>query len=154
MKWHVLYTKPRSEKKAEKQLRSIGIDAYCPTFSKISRWSDRKRKIDVPVLPSMVLVNINDNDFKKVFKAPLIVRYMFWLGKRALVRQSEVDILKKYLLNGKHNLINTELSDVKIGDIFKLSSFNNEKGIVNRISNNNIWICIKSIGYNIKLELA
>tara|TARA_X000000950_G_scaffold18970_1_gene20543 strand:- start:30127 stop:30588 length:462 start_codon:yes stop_codon:yes gene_type:complete len=153
MNWHVLYTKPRSEKKAEKQLQSIGIDAYCPTFSKISRWSDRKRKIDVPVLPSMVLVNINHNDLKKVFKSPLIVRYMFWLGKRAVVRQSEVDILKKKL-NGKHNLINTELSNIKIGDIFKLSSFNNEKGIVNRISNNNIWIYIKSIGYNIKLELA
>ena len=153
MNWHVLYTKPRSEKKAEKQLQSIGIDAYCPTFSKISRWSDRKRKIDVPVLPSMVLVNINHNDLKKVFKSPLIVRYMFWLGKRAVVTQSEVDILKKKL-NGKHNLINTELSNIKIGDIFKLSSFNNEKGIVNRISNNNIWIYIKSIGYNIKLELA
>ena len=153
MNWHVLYTKPRSEKKAEKQLQSIGIDAYCPTFSKISRWSDRKRKIDVPVLPSMVLVNINHNDLKKVFKSPLIVRYMFWLGKRAVVTQSEVDILKKKL-NGKHNLINTELSNIKIGDIFKVSSFNNEKGIVNRISNNNIWIYIKSIGYNIKLELA
>ena len=153
MNWHVLYTKPRSEKKAEKQLQSIGIDAYCPTFSKISRWSDRKRKIDVPVLPSMVLVNINHNELKRVFNSPLIVRYMFWLGKRAVVTQSEVDILKKKL-NGKHNLINTELSNIKIGDIFKVSSFNNEKGIVNRISNNNIWIYIKSIGYNIKLELA
>ena len=78
---------------------------------------------------------------------------MFWLGKRAVVRQSEVDILKKKL-NGKRNLIITELSNVKIGDIFKLTSLNNEKGIVNKISNNNIWICIKSIGYNIKLELA
>ena len=154
MNWHILYTKPRSEKKAEKQLRSIGVDAYCPTFSKISLWSDRKRKIDVPVLPSMVLVNINDNDFKRVFKSPLIIRYMFWLGKRAVVKQSEVDILKKHLLNGKQNLINTDLSNIKIGDIFKLSSFNNENGIVNRISNNNIWIYIKSKGYNIKLKSA
>ena len=153
MNWYVLHTKPRSEKKAEKQLQSIGINAYCPTYSKISKWSDRKKKIDVPLLPSMLLVNINDNDIQRVFESRLVLRYMFWLGKRARVRQSEVDILKKKL-NGKRNLIITELSNVKIGDIFKLTSLNNEKGIVNKISNNNIWICIKSIGYNIKLELA
>ena len=153
MNWYVLHTKPRNEKKAEKQLKSIGINAYCPTYSKISKWSDRKKKIDVPLLPSMLLVNINDNDTNRVFESPLVIRYMFWLGKRARVRQSEVDILKKNL-NGKYNLINTELSNIKIGDVFKLTSFNNEKGIVNRISNNNIWIYIKSIGYNIRLELA
>ena len=153
MKWYVLHTKPRSEKKAENQLKSIGINAYCPTYSKISEWNDRKKKIDIPLLPSILLVNINDNDIVRVFDSPLVVRYMFWLGKRAVVRQSEVDILKK-TLNGKHNLINTELSNIKIGDIFKLSSFNNEEGVVSRISNNNIWIYLNSIGYYIKQELA
>ena len=78
---------------------------------------------------------------------------MFWLGNRAVVSQSEVDILKKYL-NGNYNFIDTKLSDVKLGDDFSLSSFNNEKGIVSRISNNNIWIYLKSIGYNVKLKLA
>ena len=78
---------------------------------------------------------------------------MFWLGKRAVVRQSEVDILKKYL-KGDYNLINSKLSNIKVGDNFSLSSFNNERGIVNRISNNNIWIYLKSIGYSVKLKLA
>ena len=41
-----------------------------------------------------------------------------------------------------------------INDNFSLSSFNNERGIVNRISNNNIWIYLKSIGYSVKLKLA
>ena len=56
-------------------------------------WSDRKR-IGVPFFASMVLVNIDDKDINRVFITPLVVRYMFWLGKRAVVRQSEVDILK------------------------------------------------------------
>ena len=89
----------------------------------------------------------------RVFESSKVVRYMFWLGKRAKVRQSEIDILKKYL-NGKYNIINSKLLGIKVGDSFSLSSFNNEKGIVNRISNNNIWIYLKSIGYSIKLKLA
>ena len=152
MNWYVLYTKPRSEKKVEQKLLSLGINAYCPTCPEIRFWSDRKKRIDVPLLPSMVLVNIEDKDINRVFTTPLVIRYMFWLGKRAKVRQSEIDILKKYL-NGDYNLINSELSNIKIGDNFSLSSFNNEYGIVNRISNNNIWIFLKSIGYCVKLKL-
>ena len=153
MNWYVIHTKPRSEKKVEENLLSAGINAYCPTRHEIRFWSDRKKRIQVPVLPSMVLVNIDDKDVNRVFEVQGVVRYMFWLGKRAVVRQCEVDILKKYLL-GDYNFINSKLSNINVGDNFSLSTFNNETGIVNRISNNNIWIYLKSIGYSIKLKLA
>ena len=153
MKWYVVHTKPRGEKKAEEQLLSLGINAYCPTRDEIRIWSDRKKRIQVPVLPSMILVNIDEKDINRVFECSGVVRYMFWLGKRAVVRQSEVDILKKYL-KGDNNFIDSELSDIKVGDNFSLSSLNNERGTVNRISNNNIWVYLKSIGYSVKLKLA
>lgn len=153
MNWYVLHTKPRSEKKVEEQLLSFGINAYCPTRSEFKVWSDRKKKIYKPVLPSMVLVKIDDKDINRVFESPLVVRYMFWMGKRAVVKQSEIDVLKSYL-DESYNLISNNLSSINVGDDFKLSSFNNEKGIVNRISNNNIWIYLKSIGYSVKLKLA
>ena len=153
MKWYVLHTKPRSEKKVEEKLLSLGINAFCPVRSEIRLWKDRKKSIQVPLLPSMVLVNIDTKDFNRVFESSGVIRYMFWLGKRAVVRQSEIDVLRKYL-NGSQNYINCELLNLKVGDNFNLSSFNNEKGIVSRISNNNIWIYLKSIGYSIKLNLA
>ncbi len=153
MNWYVLYTKPRCEKKVEEELLSLGINAYCPTRSEVRLWSDRKKRIEIPLLPSMVLVNIDDKQTDRVFESSLVVRYMFWLGKRAIVRQSEIDILKKYL-NGNYSIINSKLTSIKVGDNFNLPSFKNEKGIVNRISNNNIWIYLKSIGYSVKLKLA
>ena len=153
MNWYVLHTKPRSEKKVEEKLLSLGINAYCPTRVEIKYWSDRKKRIDVPVLPSMVLVNIEDKDINKVFESSGVLRYMFWLGKRAIVRQSEIDVLKKYL-NRDYSFTNSKHSDFKVGDNFNLPSFKNEKGIINRISNNNIWIYLKSIGYTVKLKVA
>ena len=153
MNWYVLHTKTRCEKKVEEQLLSFGINAYCPKKTEIKFWSDRKKRIYVPVLPSMILVKIDDKDINRVFESSLVIRYMFWLGKRAVVRESEVNILKKYL-NGDFNFINSKLLNIKVGDNFNLSSFNNETGIVKRISNNNIWIYLKSIGCSIKLKLA
>ena len=153
MNWYVLYTKPRCEKKAEQQLLSMGIDAYCPTTYEFRFWSDRKKKVIIPLLPSIVLVKINNKDFNKVFESPNVIRYMFWLGKRAVVRQSEVDVLKKYLNEG-YSFLNCKISNINIGDNLNLSSFKNENGIVTRISNNNVWVYLKSIGYNVKLKLA
>ncbi len=153
MSWYVLYTKPRSEKKVEEELLSLGLHVYCPTRSEIRIWSDRKKRVQIPVLPSMVLVNIDTKDINRVFESSGVIRYMFWLGKRAIVRQEEVDILKKYL-NGSYNFINSKISNIKVGDNFKLSSFNNENGIVNRISNNSIWIFLNSLGFSVKLNLA
>ena len=153
MNWYVLHTKPRSEKKVEEQLLSFGINAYCPTRSEFKLWSDRKKKIYKPVLPSMVLVNIDDKDINRVFESSLVVRYMFWMGKRAIVRQSEIDILNKYL-HGSYNLRSSKSSVINVGDNFSIHSFNNEMGVVNRISNNNIWTYLKSIGLSVKLKLA
>ena len=131
----------------------MGINAYCPTRSQIRFWSDRKKRVDLPVLPSMVLVKIDDKDINRVFDSPAVVRYMFWLGKRAVVRQSEIDVLEKYL-NRSYNLKSSKSLDLNVGDNFSLPSFNDEKGIVSRISNNNIWIYLKSIGFSVKLKLA
>ena len=153
MNWYVLHTRPRSEKKAAEYLNSIGINAYCPTRPQVRNWSDRKKRIDAPVLPSMVLVNIDEKDINRVFECSYVIRYMFWLGKRAVVRQSEIDILRKYL-TGSFDFNSVKLSKLKVGDDFNLTSFNNENGTINRISNNKIWIYLKSIGYSVKLNLA
>ena len=152
MNWYVIYTKPRCEKKVEDQLLSLGINAYCPKRKEIKFWSDRKKKIDVPLLPSMVLVNLEEKNINDVFQVNGALRYMFWLGKRAKVRQKEVDVLKKYSSSG-FSFSDSEIYNVKVGDSFGLPSFNNESGIVERISNNNIWIFINSLRYTIKLKL-
>ena len=82
MNWYVLHTKPRGEKKAEEQFLSLGINAYCPTRNEIRYWSDRKKRIQVPVLPSMVLVNIEDKDINRVFECPSVVKIYVLVRKK------------------------------------------------------------------------
>ena len=59
--WFVLVTKPRNEKKVESRLNEIGVEAYCPVRTELRQWSDRKKKIKTPLLPSMLLVKIPNN---------------------------------------------------------------------------------------------
>ena len=152
MNWFVVYTKPRFEKKVEQRLLANGIEAYCPVRKEIRLWSDRKKKVDVPVLPSMVLVRLEEKDVNDVFNINGVVRYMFWLGKRAIVRQQEVDILKNYLKG--NTIINQEITKFNPGDIINIPLFNDENGVVERISNNTAWVFLENLGYKIKLNLA
>ena len=152
MSWNVIYTKSRSEKKVEERLKNIGIEAYCPVRTEVKFWSDRKKSILVPVLPSMVLVKIEKNNRNKVFDVPGVVRYMFWLKKHAVVRDVEVDSLKRLLKS--NNIIEQNVASYNVGDEIKISSFEDQLGIIKKISKNQIWVVLKQLGCVIKLKTA
>jgi len=152
MSWNVIYTKSRAEKKVEERLKNIGIEAYCPVRTEVKSWSDRKKSILVPVLPSMVLVKIDKNKRNQVFDIPGVVRYMFWLKKHAIVRDSEVDSLK--LLLETNNIAEQNVSSYSIGDEIKISSLEDQLGIIKKISKNQVWVVLKQLGYVIKLKTA
>jgi transcriptional antiterminator RfaH len=150
--WNVIYTKPRAEKKVEQRLNNFGIEAYCPVKQQVKQWSDRKKKILVPVLPSMVLVNIDEKERNKVFDIPGVVRYMFWLGKHAIVKKEEVDSLK--ILLTQNNIVSQTTETLKVGETISVSGFENQDGIIKKISNNQIWVVLKNLGYVIKFKIA
>ena len=150
--WHVIYTKPKAEKKVEERLNNFGIEAYCPVKQEVKQWSDRKKKIFVPVLPSMVLVNIDEKERNKIFDIPGVVRYMFWLKKHAIVKDDEVASLKSLL--SQNNIISQNTETLKVGENINVPGFENQSGIIKKISNNQIWVVLKKLGYVIKLKTA
>ncbi len=97
--WFVIYTKPKSELKVLEHLTDLGIEAYTPTKIEVRRWSDRKKKVTVCLLPSMVLVCLQENEADKVFEVPGVRRYLFVHGERARVKNDEIVAMKHYIEN-------------------------------------------------------
>jgi transcriptional antiterminator RfaH len=96
-KWFVLCTKPRNEIKLAERLSKIGIEVYAPTKTEIRQWSDRKKKVTIPLLPSMLLVRLLEKEVHAVFEVPGVVRFLFEHGKRATVSNEEVVAMRRYL---------------------------------------------------------
>ena len=115
-KWFVLFTKPRHELKVLERLISFGLDAYTPTKIVTRQWSDRKKKMTVALLPSMVLVNLENKDPNIVFDIPGVVRYLFERGKRAEVSNTEVIAMQCY----QNNTLQIDKNELKIGDTVKV----------------------------------
>jgi transcriptional antiterminator RfaH len=96
-KWFVLCTKPRNEIKVAERLLKIGIEVYAPRKVEVRQWSDRKKKVTIPLLPSMVLVRVLEKEVYTVFEVPGVARFLFEQGNRATVSNEEVLAMRMYL---------------------------------------------------------
>ncbi|MCX7548853.1 UpxY family transcription antiterminator [Xanthomarina sp. F1114] len=153
MPWFVLKTKPNCEKKAADKLQAINVNAYCPVKTVVKQWSDRKKKVQVPLLPSMILVNCNEADRNMVFGIPYVRPYLFWLGKPAVVTEKEVEALRLF---ETEDYKRCDLETIKVGETVDLSSIGlqQQKGVVKYVSGDQCWVVLDSLGYIVKLQLA
>lgn len=95
--WFALYTKPRSEFKAEQQLTGVGIDNYLPTITRLKQWSDRRKKITTPLLNGYIFIFANEAGRLTSVEQPAIVRCLFDSGRPARIPEWQIDNLKKLL---------------------------------------------------------
>ena len=152
MPWYVLITKPKSEKKVETRLLQIGIKAYCPTRIERRQWSDRIKKVETPLLPSMILVNLADKEREIVFDVPGVSRYLFWMGKAAEVSEQEIEVLNEMRDNQANIIAVEQLKEGSEIDITNLGS-ETKKGVVKKISGNHCWVVLKNLGYVVKFSI-
>lgn len=152
MNWYVVYTKPKWEKKVAEKLNEIGIECYCPLITQIKQWSDRKKKVKVPLFNSYVFVQLPETDRNSVFQVAGVVRYLFWLGKAAVVRNEEIITIKE-------SLSNSDISDVSIvpykkGDKVKLETgiFRSQDAIVQEVTNTHCILVLESLGCVLKIK--
>ena len=151
-KWFVIYTKANQEIKVAEQLNKIGISCYCPTVTIIKQYSDRKKKALKPLIPSYVFVFIEEDRRNDVFSVFGVVRYMFWLGKPAVVRESEIELMKQYL-NGLYQSVS--LTKFTRGQLYKISDglFSGKIGKVVETQKNKIKLELQSLGVIVTLRL-
>lgn len=151
MPWHVIYTKPKNEKKVADQLQQIGVDVYCPLVTIVKQWSDRKKKVQMPLFNSYVFVNISEKEREIVFQVPGVVRYLFWLGKPAVVREEEIAALQEGL---RETIVSYEVRGIKVGDMVPIPSgpFHGKEGIVKQINKNSLQLVLTELGVLITLN--
>ena len=146
MPWNVLYTNPKAEKKVAQQLAAMGFKVYCPVVKQVRKWSDRKKVIEVPLFTSYVFIDIDDKRRNEAVNIKGVVRYLFWLGKPAIVRNEEIQEIKKWLATQDAEF---DFETLNEGDSIEIKEgqFKGRSGIIHQINKNYIKIIIESIGF-------
>jgi transcription antitermination factor NusG len=127
--WFALYTKPRSEFKAEQQLIAAGIENYLPTITRLKQWSDRKKKVTTPLLSGYIFIFSNEAGRLTSVEQPAIVRCIFDSGRPARIPEWQIDNIKKILETDQEIIVqNGVVPGAKV--IIKSGSFEGIKGTV------------------------
>ena len=150
-KWFVVYTRPQQELKVAEQLSAMGITNYCPTITLLKQYSDRKKKVSKPLLSSYVMVELEEKERNKVFTCCGIVRYLFYLGKPAVIPAFEIDLMQDHL-NGVYNDI--KVTTLSVGDSHTITQgpFSGVKGKVVETDNTKVKLELASLGMRITLK--
>ncbi len=152
MPWYALYTEPRNEKKVTEKLKYLGVEVYCPLVTQIKQWSDRKKKVEVPLLPSYVFVKLEETNRDVVFQVSGVVRYLYWLGKPAVIRNEEIEQMQQWLLNTI--VTSFEVTGIELGANYTIQSgpFSGLEGTVSKVDKNYLEIVLNELGFKIILN--
>lgn len=154
MSWFVLCVKAQQEKKVTDILRKMNVEVYCPMIKETRIWSDREKVVETPLFKNYVFVNLTEKYRGIVFGAPGVIRYLFYLGKPAVVRDEEIWEIKKWVAEGDTNNLH-ELAAIIPGSqiVVQKGLLKDHEGTVYWINKSNISFALKEMGVVVQAKL-
>lgn len=153
MNWYAVYTKPRWEKKVSDLLLKKKIENYCPLNRVHRQWSDRKKIVLEPLFTSYVFVRIPEAEQLGVRQTDGILNFVYWLGKPAVIRDEEIDAIKRFLKD--HDNVQVEKVFLNENDRVRVLSgpLMLREGNVLEVKNKTVKVMLPTLGYTLVAEL-
>ncbi|HEY9489563.1 MAG TPA: UpxY family transcription antiterminator [Chryseosolibacter sp.] len=119
--WYVFYTKSRQEKKVNDLLLKNGYEVFLPMQTVMRQWSDRKKKVEVPLFNSYIFIKDHDYRIADILKTPGIAWNIRHNGKPAILRESEFALIQRFITTGYFLETSGEIDSFKVGDRAKIA---------------------------------
>ena len=154
--WFAVYTKPRTEKKVNGILTLKGIESWCPLQKVERQWSDRKKIIEEPLFKSYVFVHISEEEKLRVLQTDGVLNFVHFLGKPAIIRTAEIDLIKSYLFDSTSTISTGSIQDFKENDKVTISQgvFMDNTGTIMRTGKKRVYVKLESLGQIMVVEFA
>lgn len=118
------------------------------------QWSDRVKVVEEPLFRSYCFVKLEERQRHEVFAVPGLVRYLFWEGKPAIVRDAEIDSIKSMLAEVDHQLIQIKPFHPGNQLTIKSGSFRDSTGTVVRQDGRIVTVVLESLQMVVKVDLT
>jgi transcription antitermination factor NusG len=153
IQWYAVYTKPCWEKKVAGLLAMYGIEHYCPLQRIQRRWSDRKKIIMEPLFKSYVFVHVLEKEQLAVRQVNGVLNFVHYLGKPAVIRDEEIDIIKQFL--NEYRNIRLERIEFNVNDHVRIVSgpLMMMEGDVVEVKHKTVKVLLPSLGFAMTAEI-
>jgi transcription antitermination factor NusG len=104
--WHVVYTRPQSERKVASSIEEMGMESYLPLHKVIRRWSDRRKKMEIPLFPNYVFVKVDRVKRMSLYNIKELVNFVAIDKKPVIIAEKEIVTIKRVL--GEEVMVSSE----------------------------------------------
>jgi transcription antitermination factor NusG len=100
--WYALHTRARHEKMVEQRLRERGVEAYLPLVTEIHRWSDRKKKVQLPLFSNYVFARLSSTkgDRFRILTIDGIFGFVGGRGEGTPIPQTQIEAVRALVDGG------------------------------------------------------
>jgi transcription antitermination factor NusG len=98
-RWYALHTRARHEKAVERRLRDQGMETFVPTTMEVHRWSDRKKKVEVPLFSCYVFIHcaLSAEDRTRVYQVDSVHGFVGSRGASLPIPDEQIESIQKVL---------------------------------------------------------
>lgn len=97
LQWCALYLRSRHEKKVDSVLRAKGVETFLPLIERHHIWSDRKKMVEEPLLPSYLFVRTELRCTYHILETPGVVRLVSNNHKPSAIPESQIESLRRII---------------------------------------------------------
>lgn len=98
--WFAVTAKPRHEKAVAQNLRMRGLEEYLPLYSAERRWSDRMKRVDLPLFAGYVFCHFGYPERLAVLNTPGVTSIVGFGQKDAPIESNEIEAVRTILASG------------------------------------------------------
>lgn len=96
-RWYALYTRSRFEKRVARDLAEKGLESYAPFHTVIRQWSDRRKKVQVPLFSCYVFVRTHLRQRMLAVETAGVAYMVSVKGVPAAIPDAEIQAVKRLL---------------------------------------------------------
>ena len=95
LQWYAIRTRSRHEKRVHEQLSGRGVEPFLPLVTRISRWKDRRKKIQIPLFSGYCFARFALAQKLHVLKAVGVVGIVGINGHAEPLQEGEIEAIQR-----------------------------------------------------------
>jgi transcription antitermination factor NusG len=97
--WYAVQTRSRHEKKVAEEIAEKGVEAFLPIVTRIHRWSDRNKEVQLPLFPGYVFVHTDPSPESRlsVLRTPGVAGFVGSQGRGTAIPDKQIEDIRTVL---------------------------------------------------------
>ena len=153
--WYAIYVRSRYEKKVHQLLLEKGIESSLPLIKTTRKWSDRKKKVEIPLFRGYVFVRLDISiDKLDILQTDGVVKFIGIRNKPSRIPDEEIHWV--HMMVEESNTVKNE-KEIPVGQKVRVAAgpFKGVEGVAMRAGNQSrLVVVIESIMNAVSVEIS